>query len=508
MPIIIRDIDRFIDIYPIWFRECTPKILVVTDGLNFSAADDFGLTRFVATLRGTPIHGMNPIVQTARYNPGAAVAASLDGTGHISNFQFTDAGLGLTKARYDVVFLMAYNREGAPGLADEPGAQAAITTFMQQGGGLFATGDHEDLGAAMCMQIPRVQAMRRWAAADTPQGGDSTRLSTNLAGANDVYEFDDQADALPQRLYVNFRTQAGGTGAAHPLLQTVGGPASRAIEVFPDHPHEGECLVPSALNTKLPDGVTDEWPAPAAGGARVQAEAVALTMSHGDSFPGKEALAPRAFIPICAYDGQLANVGRVVTDATWHHFVNINFLGLAGRDLADIQQYQTNLAHWLMPKHVRRCLRWPVLLRELLRFPLYEEIRPWPLPKFSGRALRELGAKVEQALLQRHAPGLVQAFLEDALADAVGEAGVRALRAYSRRFGEISARDAGLAALAGLTLATVQTANELGEHHDKPAIEAFEKAGLAMARQAAQRYLTDARDDLRTLDEVLGLAMR
>lgn len=47
----------------------------------------------------------------------------------------------------------------------------------------------------------------------------------------------------------NYRTDAGGIGNPHPLLQ--GGPLG-PIEVFPDHPHEGECRVPSDLTTTFP----------------------------------------------------------------------------------------------------------------------------------------------------------------------------------------------------------------------------------------------------------------
>jgi hypothetical protein len=41
----------------------------------------------------------------------------------------------------------------------------------EQGGGLFATGDHEDLGAGMCARIPRVRSMRYWKLDDTPSSG-------------------------------------------------------------------------------------------------------------------------------------------------------------------------------------------------------------------------------------------------------------------------------------------------------------------------------------------------
>lgn len=503
-----------------WFRECTPKILVVTDNLNFNPNDDFGLTTFVNALRAAPIHGMTPIVRTALYTPNAASASSLDtATQHISNFKFTDAAQGVLKSRYDVVFLLAFNREGSPGLAQESGAQAALVNFMQQGGGLFATGDHEDLGAAMCMTIPRVQAMRRWAAADTPSGGGTDRLTTSAAGANDVYEFADQSDALPQRLYVNFRTSAG-AGVAHPVLQVPGAVPARAIEIFPDHPHEGECRVPTALATKLPDGVTDEWP-PATGSAiRVAPEALALTMSEGNAFPGKAAVVPRSFIAICAYDGQKANVGRVVTDATWHHFVNVNLIGdlpsppperagLTGRDLSDVKQYYSNLATWLMPKHVRRCLRYPLVIRELVRYPLFEELRLVPVEKLDGNALHEIGAKVEDALLRRHTRGTVAAMVDDAL-DELMDARTRAkLDAFDNRYGRVSSRDTGLAALAALTLATAATAAQLqAQGEAKDALGTFDDTAKKALRVGVQRYLGDAREGLRELDDVIGSVLR
>jgi len=50
-------------------RECTPKILVYTDGLSFTNTD-FGLVEFLDALTTTTIHGMTPIVKTAlRFSP-------------------------------------------------------------------------------------------------------------------------------------------------------------------------------------------------------------------------------------------------------------------------------------------------------------------------------------------------------------------------------------------------------------------------------------------------------
>ena len=425
--------------FKLWFRECTPKILVVTDNLNYAPANDFGLTEFVATLRGTTIHSMTPIVITARFNPNPMAALSYDAAAqHIDNFKFTDGTHGVTRSRYDVVFILSINGASGPGLANEAGALATVTAFMQAGGGVFATGDHDDLGAGMCMHIPRVRNMRNWTNTPpqkVPSFGGWDRLTTNLPGSNDEYEFADQSDKLPQRLYVNYRSNAGGFGVAHPLLQI---PSSvRAVEVFPDHPHEGECIVPTDLTTKLPDGTTDEWPA--ASGGRVAPEIVAVTMSHGDAFPGKDAVMPRSFIAICGYDGHVTNVGRVVTDATWHHFVNINIKpgmsALAGRDLSDIKQYYVNLATWLMPKNVRHCRRFPWILSEMLRFPLFEELRPVPREELDGPMLRAIGLTVEMAMLKRWTRADVEALFDDALEEAIGTEAIIQLRKHGQDAG-------------------------------------------------------------------------
>ncbi len=39
---------------------------------------------------------------------------------------------------------------------------ASIARFMNKGGGVFATGDHQSMGYKLCGEIPRVRSMRRW----------------------------------------------------------------------------------------------------------------------------------------------------------------------------------------------------------------------------------------------------------------------------------------------------------------------------------------------------------
>ncbi|MGP1373660.1 MAG: hypothetical protein ACTS3T_12595 [Almyronema sp.] len=516
MPIINLDVARFDDLIINWFRECTPKLLVVTDNLNYSSTSDFGLTEFVNTLRGSTIHGMTPIVITASFSPTGTLAYNAT-TQHITNYKFTDPTHGLKKSRYDVVLILSINGESGPQLTDEVGALETVIDFMQAGGGVFATGDHADLGAGMCMDIPRVRAMRYWRLADTPSAGGTDRLTTNLPGSDDAYQFEDQSDQFPQRLYVNYRTEAGGIGMAHPLLQVPG--SNRAIEVFPDHPHEGECRVPTNLTTKLPDGVTDEWPLRSGSPSRVSPEAIALTMSHGNAFPGKQAVVPRSFVAISAYDGQLANVGRVVTDATWHHFVNVNIVGdlpalppgrqgLTGRNLDDVKQYYRNIVTWLMPKNVRRCRRFPWLIRELVQFPLFEELKPMPFEQIPSQQLREIGLLVEAALVKREPQFNFQALLNDTLEEALGSEAMLKLSEFGQTFGKISARDVGLSALGALTMATANTVNELAGKEQLAGEEIFGAAAQKAVTLGVRRYLEVSREDLRKMDALIASIAR
>jgi hypothetical protein len=495
------------DIFLPLFRECTPKLLVVTDGLNYSSGSGFGLTQFVNTLAASSIHGMTPIIVKA--------SRRVDPNADIQNFNFADATNGLLKSRYDVVFLFGIDSEGF-GQLPQPQVDA-IARFMQAGGGVFATGDHEDLGTALSRDVPRVRNMRYWLAADTPDVANTTRLSTNLPGDDFTYEFSDQSDLHAQRLYVNYRTQAGGIGNPHPLLQ--GGPLG-AIEVFPDHPHEGECRIPSDLTTTFPldAGTPDEWPVAIAGGGRVSPEMVALTMSHGDSFPGKQALTPRSFMAIAAYDGHLANVGRVTTDATWHHFVNINIdgtgeFGMSGLqnppgtdtpELLRIRQYYRNLATWLMPKNTRRCLRFPLALVSLAQYPLFEELRLRDLETARGEDFHEIGAQVAAAISERQPGWQVEELISDALADVVGEAQSAKLLAQGERYGRLSGRNLGLAALGALMTGTVIVLAEVSNLRDVDPHKTFEPMAQKAAKLGATRYAEGCRKDLDELSAILS----
>jgi hypothetical protein len=378
----------------IHFQECQPRLLVVTDGSLNSGTSGFGLSRFIAVMESTIIHGMAPQV-TARMRHSADVQESAFSDLDVSNF--------------DVVFLFGWNGPEDP-LSSE--AREKIVAFMQAGGGVFATGDHATMGAGMNSTIPRVRSMRFWAAGDTPEAATAKRLTTNLP-ANATFEFDDQSDALPQRLYANFVIaqdqlimQKGlipsNVRLPHPLVRM---PNGSALDVYPDHPHEGECRIPSDVGTTFDfrGATVSEWPGSNSFGFFPFPRLVASAMSFGNGFPGKQAVVPRAFFALVAYNGQPKGVGRVVTDATWHHYVNVNLDGMVvggvpTADLVKIQQFYSNMARWLMPARARWCLLPWVIVKLLQENRIAEEIRiPTEGPVPHGD-LRAIGSLIGDAL--------------------------------------------------------------------------------------------------------------
>lgn len=495
-----------------YFKECTPKILVITDGLSFNAGATFGLTEFVDSMRMSAIHGMVPEIITAQYNPNSPGALNYNpATKHITNYKFTDGTHGLLKSRYDVVFILSIHSGNGTLLASEAGALDRIVDFMEAGGGLFCTGDHATLGAGMCANIPRVNKMRKWFNG-VPSAGGNDRLTTILPGSNDIYAFSDQSDAFPQRLYANYRSVAGGfdpatpaIGAAHPLLQMPNG--NKVIEVFPDHPHEGECLVPTNSGGSLPNG-SSEWP------STVLPEMVALIMSHGNGFSSKEAVEPKSFIAVSAYNGHGGNVGRVVADSTWHHFVNVNIKpgmsAISGQDSIDIKQYYANLADWLMPKNVRLCLRYPWVLATISTTSLLEELPIAALSKLTTRDLEQVGISVKSALLRHHTKAQVTTLMQDTLEPSIGSNTFNLLRKESDcNFFET----AELIALGTFSIATVERFNELvdkGEITDKADLngqKAFAGVGEKEVADTIKFYLKEEQENLnkrmKSIDSIL-----
>lgn len=402
---LVRERDRLLTVdpnrlYPNLFLPCRVRVLLVADGLDFSVGG-FGLRTFVETLLAMPGYHVKFDVTLAHLY-AAAGDAMMDPdpriVRRIPNFKF-DVPDHFAPDKYDQVWLFGiattfFRGQGYPNNRLSDGELAALTRFMNGGGGLFATGDHGSLGACLGGAVPRARSMRLWGpAGDDPASEVSMtgkwRNDTNRPGGVPLTQFNDQSDDVPQPIAPKMYHRRFGIfrfSFPHPLLCSPNG----VIRVMPDHPHEGECVEPADPDQPL--GVAGvagaEYPPASGGGVRPLPEVIStssvlpgttahLTEPGGGYTPYKEPTEAQTFGGICAYDGHRAAVGRVVTDATWHHFVNINLIGdtdpylppgdpkKAGflstpagvAHLEQIKTYFRNIAVWLSRPALLTCMR-------------------------------------------------------------------------------------------------------------------------------------------------------
>jgi hypothetical protein len=237
---------------------------------------------------------------------------------------------------------------------------------------------------------------------------------------------------------------------------------------------------------------------------------------------------PRCFGAISAYDGHPAGVGRIVCDATWHHFINLNLnggeapsdakgaerIGLYVRgcdgskaptaEFLKIQTYFHNTIRWLAPPGLRE----PLMLAAVARFDIAAlELRlPRQDPDWSQ--LLEIGRELQDVIDRRFGPGALTTVVDDML-NALGEGSGLAELLHSRA--ALKARecsggvesllplaDMRRAVLASLVnvLARFLPADEcelecLMEARDALALEVTEKA-LVAAEKAIAAYLERA----------------
>jgi hypothetical protein len=403
----------------------TVRLLVVTDDADggfqrsTALAHKFHLGEFVQVLQDTAWQGFDlAITRATRWPVDAAKAADL------YDFRFSPASL----AGFDMVFFLSIASPGEEYFTTDTQRRneaAAIAAFMEQGGGFFATGDHEDLGASINQHVPRVRSMRRWSASGTgphggppaPSGLGADRHDTLQAGSDVgwsggsayAYQFNDQSDDTPQPVQISSydisRSRWFRSSLPHPLLCS---PLGR-IEVLPDHMHEGWCEVPVDLSRleELPGRESHaEYPS-LPGQEPLAPEVIAwgTVLPHAtlnQEFSGDFALSPpttrrEPFGQIAVWDGHRVQHGRVVVQSTWHHFININLIGtqssFAGLDpdktrgfytgaggtatpaYQKIQAYYRNLVYWLIPAERTRLL-WANELAQALRLhPRWEEFK-------------------------------------------------------------------------------------------------------------------------------------
>jgi hypothetical protein len=399
--------------FPIFLKPCVVRILMVTDGGGAFGSTDFGLKALLDALATPP----GPWV---RFEVTKAHRRTFDPTADISDFRFDQHDLN----PYDQIWMIAVEASSAPGLA--PSELRAIAEFMDNGGGIFATGDHEDLGVAMCGSVPRVRSMRKWHWPNpgpngepvAPSVGGPDRFDTLRPGGTPDIQFDDQSDDVPQRIsprmYITWPPNKWfHKSYPHPLLC---GPRG-VIRVLPDHPHEGECYVPDDLTAAFTfDGYTiTEYP----GGLRPEVIAwsrVSERLAAEDSHKG--ALNARRFGAIGAYDGHAAGVGRVVVQATWHHVFNINLIGELGNPdpvkaigfnaspsgaaaYNDIKVYFRNIAVWLAKPSSQSCMWWRALWWARWNHRLVMDVRRGGLAEATLRDVLFIGGEARDVLGRR-----------------------------------------------------------------------------------------------------------
>lgn len=442
--------ERFRDIsagrihHPIFLRPCSVKILMLVDtGISYNQFY-FGLSEVLDTLRANPEWWVNFDVtrahrQTDPNRPAPGSAAEALYAPHFENFAFDQPDFDLDD--YDQVWFFGFNNgqnvgDDSPGSAPPALREAELEIlfrWMDRGGGVFATGDHANLGEALCSRIPRVRNMRKWSTggpdgAPSPIGPD--RHDTLVKGhdygvtpgvdESTQYTFDDESDDIPMhirlRWYVHHHCHSGVhfhrvykhwywphlfRRSPHPVLCGKDGP----ITILPDHPHEGEVVVPQNLNDSPTRGAYTAPEYPQHLGHAHPPEIIAWARVQDDHGPAptsfKGPANAKEFGAIGAYDGHCVDVGRVMVDSTWHHWFDVNLTGrmflfddtpgnvetgdprklngfndtAAGQAALDkIRNYFRNVAIWLSPKDKIRCMACRALWNGLHRFPLQADL--------------------------------------------------------------------------------------------------------------------------------------
>jgi hypothetical protein len=295
---------------------------------------------------------------------------------------------------FEEIWLFGFNEN--PELTPEE--LALLERFMEdRKGGLLTTGDHSDRGKSIAGDIKRAGKMRLYPAPGS-FGTESNSTLEEGPDVGDVFNEADQNDDRPQKIrYARFPlwTPAGSKPRfrPHPLMCSPDGP----IDVFPDHKHEGEAVKP-----EQPDA--HEWPE--VNNHRELPVVIAwgkIKDPSADKFGQEIGL-------VSAYDGHKANVGRIVADSSWHHWVDINLVGNpdvnppfpdAGFDatpegkmvLRKIDAYFINCATWLAPPdkqaEMRRAAWWSILWSD----QIVELSTDAPIQRLGAEALEALGQR-------------------------------------------------------------------------------------------------------------------
>ncbi|HKQ24698.1 MAG TPA: hypothetical protein VJT81_09690 [Burkholderiales bacterium] len=412
------------------------RILVVGDGsVGRDPVTPFDWTRMIAAIRGYTHRLGSFEVDLAHRGPYDRVSSSPEPAFKFLNFRF-DASVNGKRVidSYDQIWLFGFEPGNGKPPDDaeimKPGRNPlsdselfALSSWMNAGGGVFATGDHFFMGASMCSRVPRVNKMRRWTIAQgVPNSniGDTSepfkRVDTNrpekygsleppnfppYLGSNfwDYYIRDEenQQDATPQDIEWT-RYLMGvlpddspfpwdfAAYMPHPLLCH---PLHGPIDVMPDHSHEGMCFGPDEFDTS--DGHFPEF-----AGIKPIPEVVAYGKTlRTPPYYFEIGLQKRRppFPMIVAYDGQMITLGRVVVDSTWHHWFDYNLVGLKGVNLDKVERYFVNVAIWLASPRWRQWDLYGEVVAAHMGYYGYQTFNPRASAYANGRSFIQRSAR-------------------------------------------------------------------------------------------------------------------
>lgn len=318
------------------------KVLIVLDGgYRFSDTDNSGTLDFTYEALVGALEDAGHQLRKAHRQSDTSADPDLQ------NFHF-DSSIDLLQ--FDVMWLIGLDGRNVSGtsIALPQAELAAIARFMEAGGGVFATGDHDSIGSNMSGHILRVRAMRCWYGQGDPVSpmdptfprnfpplsvlrADTTRRNpagSYAGGPPDYVWFENQSDSIPQPITHLMPT--------HPILKR---PDGTPITVYPDHMHEGNTLgvvagFPYATSQPAFDGTTfvefpevdgnREMPRVVATG-----QSVAYASKYASTGSDLDTAVPdsKTINTLSVYDGRAVGVGRIVTGATFHHYVDINLTG-------------------------------------------------------------------------------------------------------------------------------------------------------------------------------------
>jgi hypothetical protein len=430
-----------------WRLVRTARILVVVDPSIAVAPvpNGFGISRVIELIRNTRIGCLRFRVDIAQRGLGSpAVVASPSPTQpKYTNFRFDmpDGGAAVID-QYEQIWCFGFEPDNNGTTNDSPimaagnfpSTDAELTKLdewmTKKKGGLFGTGDHHYLGASMCHRIPRLGTMRRWTNADgVPTQFGTTRIDTLRppsaafepgapGGPQSLDNTPHQGDLTVQPItwlpdasvrisFIHYQRRP------HPVLCH---PELGPINVMPDHAHEGWCVPEPDLAAKKKFKNEPEYPDAIDGGDKPAPQIIAVgsNLGHPPYNFGKGPQAARVNNPmISVYDGHRAGVGRVATDSTWHHWMDVNIDNIAianTNDWKKIGRYFQNLAVWLCPPGFgTSCFHAAVVLSHFEAVGFQEYYRDAPV--------LELGEAARKHLYLTLGPCWVSQFLIDIILD-------------------------------------------------------------------------------------------